>query len=665
MSKQAVERLFTLIEALANSSLGLTREELRWSISAYREATSDQAFERMFERDKASLRYLNYLADSSGSTRSADGYRYRLNAVLRDQDSVSQKVTSAEVESAPLVVAWAAQMFTDGDLQKIAESAVAKMGWTRSGAEKLFQVQTNNFSADALLELTLRSVAEKLELHFGYVGARQQSHNKKVIYPVGLGSRFGRWYVAGYYPESSTLRTFRLDRMYEVTMGSEFSQVYEPVVMERVLQGISEAKPLALATVRYTRDGGEWKSESAVTASYSLWESVASANISGIVISREVGEQRVPEGVVYDSEYQQRASVAQQTVLDVVAQEHEGQRPVSSLPTVFAKPSYPRVRAKAEGVALQVLAIAQVALENPGISLQDLATRFNISVREVKNRLNILWLNMGEQNVHLEVDRQSVLLSSRLQLLPEVEFTSLEVATLVLALEQLRLTSADDQLIDAAETYVLARSLEGKNIAQRIAIFESDSSVKLIRHAIERKNSLRIIYENHQCMTDRVIVPQEIFIRDGFYYVAAFCVLRKAARVFRVDRIQKIISFSDSLSSGGEEQSTNRPKLSLMDANSSEDSPVLLVSTPQEFSDYTAWYLRHLSQEIASDGSRTYWRIPVRQYAWAVELVMGSNGEIRVEEPAELRTRVYKHVSTLQEQRNHDQYTQDNKRQED
>jgi len=52
------ERLLNLVIALVNTAGRMTKEQVRASVAGYQEAPSDDAFERMFERDKDTLREL-------------------------------------------------------------------------------------------------------------------------------------------------------------------------------------------------------------------------------------------------------------------------------------------------------------------------------------------------------------------------------------------------------------------------------------------------------------------------------------------------------------------------------------------------------------------------------------------------------------------------------
>lgn len=58
MAISKVERLVNLVIALLSTRQFLTAEKIRASVAGYAECASDEAFSRMFERDKNELRDL-------------------------------------------------------------------------------------------------------------------------------------------------------------------------------------------------------------------------------------------------------------------------------------------------------------------------------------------------------------------------------------------------------------------------------------------------------------------------------------------------------------------------------------------------------------------------------------------------------------------------------
>src|SRR5690606_28733776 len=116
-----VERLMNLVIALLSTRQFLTAERIRDSVAGYEDSASDEAFSRMFERDKNELRDLGIPLEVGPVSRfsSVEGYRINRDAYeLPDID-----LTSAEAAA----VAVAVQMWESPELAAAAEGALLKL----------------------------------------------------------------------------------------------------------------------------------------------------------------------------------------------------------------------------------------------------------------------------------------------------------------------------------------------------------------------------------------------------------------------------------------------------------------------------------------------------------------------------------------------------------
>src|SRR5660398_258884 len=75
------ERLLNLVIALVNTSGRMTKEQIRTSVAGYDREGSTEAFERMFERDKETLRELGVPIVTVHSAAHWDDARFRLELV--------------------------------------------------------------------------------------------------------------------------------------------------------------------------------------------------------------------------------------------------------------------------------------------------------------------------------------------------------------------------------------------------------------------------------------------------------------------------------------------------------------------------------------------------------------------------------------------------------
>src|SRR5665648_760313 len=111
------ERLLNLVIALVNTSGRMTKEQIRTSVAGYDREGSTEAFERMFERDKETLRELGVPVVTVHSAAHGDDAGYRV-----DLDAYS--LPPMELSAAQLgVLGLAAEFWQDQTLRTDAARA--------------------------------------------------------------------------------------------------------------------------------------------------------------------------------------------------------------------------------------------------------------------------------------------------------------------------------------------------------------------------------------------------------------------------------------------------------------------------------------------------------------------------------------------------------------
>jgi proteasome accessory factor B len=122
MAERKTERLMNLIFALLVSRQYLSKEQIRQAIADYRESSSKDAFERMFERDKEELRELGITVEmGSKDTYFEDEVGYRIR---RDEAELPDLALTRE-EAA--VLGLAAQVWEHAGLAGESTTALVKL----------------------------------------------------------------------------------------------------------------------------------------------------------------------------------------------------------------------------------------------------------------------------------------------------------------------------------------------------------------------------------------------------------------------------------------------------------------------------------------------------------------------------------------------------------
>src|SRR5690242_1200769 len=119
MAIAKAERLMSLALCLMNTRRPLSKHELRGSIEAYREVSSGDAFNRMFERDKDDLRELGLVIETVDAADGEIGYVAR-----RDRNRLPEIALDAEETAA---LSLAARVWQQARLAAAASGALQKL----------------------------------------------------------------------------------------------------------------------------------------------------------------------------------------------------------------------------------------------------------------------------------------------------------------------------------------------------------------------------------------------------------------------------------------------------------------------------------------------------------------------------------------------------------
>ena len=300
MARDKPERLLNLTFMLLSTSRFIPKEQIRRAIGPYREAPSEEAFERMFERDKEELRALG-IDIETGSFDSFfgddPGYRIRRDTAELPEIELTPQEAAA--------VGVAANVWQHPGLAGDSSRAVVKLkaaGLTidpsvLSVEEPRLRAEEPAF--DAMLEaaMTRRPVAFRYQRE-GYDVVERH------LEPWGVLSWRDRWYVGGFDTDRGEPRLFRISRVqgavrfvgdlaaYEVPADANLRQVaaalFPPTpdrtAIVRVAAG--RAHGLRAAAIRTTAlDDGRDEIEVPFAVASDLAAEIASYGVDAIVVA--------------------------------------------------------------------------------------------------------------------------------------------------------------------------------------------------------------------------------------------------------------------------------------------------------------------------------------------------------------------------------------------
>lgn len=203
------ERLINLLFVLMSADRPVPKATIRQALEDYASSQSEEAFERMFERDKEELRSMGVPIETVEGTVGAggiDGYRVR-----GDEYALPEVSFTAEELS---VLALAAQVWEQASLGPAARSALRKL--EASGGSARYDgvgVAARLTTPEPSFPAFLAACQARRPVRFDYRKPEDNEPAIRHIQPWGLVSRQGHWYLAGFDKDRSAARIFRLSRV--------------------------------------------------------------------------------------------------------------------------------------------------------------------------------------------------------------------------------------------------------------------------------------------------------------------------------------------------------------------------------------------------------------------------------------------------------------------
>jgi proteasome accessory factor B len=220
-----VERLMNLVIALLSTRIFITAERIRETVYGYSDSPSDEAFSRMFERDKNELRDLGIPLETGRVSQfdPTEGYRinrdaYALPAVELTADEAAAVAVATQLwESPELITA------TQGALLKLRAAGVdvdaPDAGVAITSAAALPGLR----GSEDVLGIVLSAIDSGQALQFPHRPSRSEPYTTRTVEPWGVVTDRGRWYLVGHDRDRDATRTFRFSRI-----GAEVTAIGRP-----------------------------------------------------------------------------------------------------------------------------------------------------------------------------------------------------------------------------------------------------------------------------------------------------------------------------------------------------------------------------------------------------------------------------------------------------
>jgi proteasome accessory factor B len=203
------ERLLNLLITLLVARSYVTKERLREVVEQYRGA-GDEAFEKMFERDKEELRSLGIPIEVGHVNRAfEDEPGYRIERSAFELPEIDLEPDEAAV------IGLAARVWQHAGLAGATSDALVKLkaAGVSVDREALNVVQPQLAVEEPTFQTFWDATLSRTQVSFGYRTMGGSEVATRHLQPWGVVSYRGRWYVVGHDTDRQAPRLFRLSRV--------------------------------------------------------------------------------------------------------------------------------------------------------------------------------------------------------------------------------------------------------------------------------------------------------------------------------------------------------------------------------------------------------------------------------------------------------------------
>ena len=254
MRTDRTERLLNLVLCLLGSRQPVSRGSIRAVVPGYGDAASDEAFERMFERDKDELRGMGVPVETV-ITPAGEVEGYRIDTSRYAMPEVA--FTGAEIA----VLGLAARAWNEAALQPLARDALLKLEALGDGLadqdDPRVTMSGRPAAGDVHLPVLWDAVRTRTAVRFEYQALRHEARTVRTIEPWGTVTFRGAWYVVGQDRDRGEPRAFRLSRVVGSVAAVGGPGAFPGVPREDVQAIVARwAEPEAVGTAQIEVDPG-------------------------------------------------------------------------------------------------------------------------------------------------------------------------------------------------------------------------------------------------------------------------------------------------------------------------------------------------------------------------------------------------------------------------
>ncbi len=245
MAAKRAERLVNLVIALLGTRQYVSAARIRATVPGYEAddgtERADEAFKRMFERDKADLREMGVPLETGRTSAfdTEDGYR-----IARADYELPELTLTGEEAAA---VGLALRLWESAQLAGAAQSALVKLRAAGVDVDpgRTLPLRPRLDSDEPAFEPCYAAARDRRLVEFDYRRPDEGAPARRRVQPWGVVAWHGRWYLVGHDLDRQAPRVFRLSRVVGAPRVTGPENAFEPPA------------DLDLAALVARQDGGE------------------------------------------------------------------------------------------------------------------------------------------------------------------------------------------------------------------------------------------------------------------------------------------------------------------------------------------------------------------------------------------------------------------------
>jgi proteasome accessory factor C len=291
----------------------------------------------------------------------------------------------------------------------------------------------------------------------------------------------------------------------------------------------------------------------------------------------------------------------------------------------------------------RLLALVPYLLARPGVPIEEVAADFDVSVRQLRRDLELLWMcglpGYGPGDlIDLSFEGDTVTVTFDAGMRRPLRLSGAEATALVVALRALAETPGvvDTGAVRRALAKIEAAAGRADGVVVGLATRE-EAALTLVRDALDHRRALRIRYytASRDAVGERTVDPMRLLLVEGRSYLEAWCRCAEGVRLFRLDRIEHVATLDEPAMPPPHARPTD-VSAGLFRAQPDQQVAVLTLAPDAR------WVAEYYPVEELTEGEGGAATVRMR-YAdtgWMVRLVLGLGADVMVQEPAELAAAV-------------------------